>query len=236
MARPISLDITEHKNRLRAYFNGVGFERWSAIYGEDQLSSIRRSVREGHAMMLSYVERWIEEQALPEGAAVLDAGCGTGLCAVAMAQRGFTVTAVDIAPQMVQAARERAQAAGVAEHIQFATGDLEAVNGSYAAVVCLDVLIHYPRPAFDQMCTRLANLSTSGLIITYAPYNPLLALMHRIGGFFPSSQRRTDIKMIKAQDVEAILTQAGMQVQRSVQVSHGFYHVALVEAKRNTHR
>lgn len=232
MVKSALFDTVEHKARLRTYFDGVGFERWSLIYGQGELSSIRRSVREGHALMLEHVHRWLAEQTLPAHAPILDAGCGTGLFAVGIAERGFYVTAVDIAPQMVQATTERAQAAGVAEQMHFITGDLESVDGSYAAVVCLDVLIHYPRPAFDAICTRLANLSQHSLIITYAPYNPLLALMHRVGGFFPSSQRRTDIKMIKEHEVQQILAQAGMQVRRSVRVSRGFYHVALVEAGR----
>jgi magnesium-protoporphyrin O-methyltransferase len=225
-------DVARHKAKLRSYFDGVGFERWSAIYGQGELTGVRRSVREGHSTMLDHVQSWLAERALPEGATVLDAGCGTGLFSLAMAQQGFRVTAVDIAPQMVQAAQQRAQELGVQDNIDFITGDLESVGGSYDAVVCLDVLIHYPRPAFDQLCSHLASLSRGELIITYAPHNPALALMHHIGGFFPRSQRRTDIQMIRDGAVQQILAQAGWQVQRSTRVSCGFYHVALLEAEQ----
>jgi magnesium-protoporphyrin O-methyltransferase len=220
------------KDRLRDYFNGVGFERWSAIYGQGELSGVRRSVREGHAAMLGFVTRWLQERDLPPGAHILDAGCGTGLFSVAMAAHGYHITAVDIAPQMVEATRERAQAAGVADHIEFQAGDLEGVQGSYDAVVCLDVLIHYPRPAFDQLGAHLARLCRDTLIITYAPHNPALALMHYIGQYFPRSQRRTEIQMIRDGDVRAVLEHAGLQEQRSTRVSEGFYHVALLEARR----
>jgi magnesium-protoporphyrin O-methyltransferase len=233
VAKPAVSDTAQHKAKLRAYFDGIGFERWSAIYGQGELRGVRRSVREGHSTMLDYVQQWLDERALPSNAAILDAGCGTGLFSLAMARRGFTITAVDIAPQMVQAASQQAQAAGLDEQIDFITGDLESVGGSYDAVVCLDVLIHYARPGFDQLCTHLANLSRDTLIITYAPHNPALALMHHIGGFFPRSQRRTDIQMIRDSAVRHILTQAGMHVRRSVRVSCGFYHVALLEAGRH---
>jgi magnesium-protoporphyrin O-methyltransferase len=232
VARTAIPDTTALKDRLRDYFNGVGFERWNAIYGQGELSSIRQSVREGHRTMLGHVEAWLQERALADNAQILDAGCGTGLFSVAMAGRGCDITAVDIAPQMVQAATERAQAADVAGQIDFVVGDLESVQGRYDAVVCLDVLIHYPRPAFDQLLAHLASLSRDTLIITYAPHNPALALMHYVGQFFPRSQRRTDIRMIREGDVHALIEQAGMQVQRSTRVSQGFYHVALLEARR----
>lgn len=234
MAKTALFDTAQHKAKLRAYFDGVGFERWRAIYGDGELSSIRRSVREGHTEMLGYVQRWLAEQALPAGAPMLDAGCGTGLFSLAAAQRGYSVTAVDIAPQMVQAAQQQARAAGVAERINFIAGDLEAVGGSYAAVICLDVLIHYPRPAFDQLCAHLASLSQRTLMMTYAPYNSLLAAMHWVGGHFPRSQRRTDIQMIRDSEVQRVLARAGMQVCRSVRISCGFYHVALLEARRTS--
>jgi SAM-dependent methyltransferase len=43
----------------------------------------------------------------------LDLGCGTGAQSVFLAQRGWEVTAVDIIPRALAAARQRAQAAGV---------------------------------------------------------------------------------------------------------------------------
>ncbi len=232
MVKSASSDTAQIKNRLRDYFNGIGFERWSAIYGQGEISGVRRSVREGHALMLEHVLHWLDELALPTGAPVLDAGCGTGLFSVAAAQRGYRVTAVDIAPQMVQAATQRAQEQDTANNIAFVVGDLESIQGSFDAVVCLDVLIHYPRPAFGQLCTHLAHLSRRALIITYAPHNPALALMHHIGGAFPRSQRRTDIQMIPDRVVRQTIAQAGMHPQRSIRVSKGFYHVALLEAGR----
>lgn len=47
-------------------------------------------------------------------ARALDLGCGTGVEAVALAERGWQVTAVDLVPRALDAARRRATAAGVA--------------------------------------------------------------------------------------------------------------------------
>jgi magnesium-protoporphyrin O-methyltransferase len=184
--------------------------------------------------MMALADSWLVEAlqagGLNEGAYVLDAGCGTGLFSIALARRGFNVTAVDIAPQMVGAAMRQARVAGVQKRIAFVVNDLEAVGGSYGAVVCLDVLIHYPQPSFEQLCRRLAQLSSGPLLFTYAPREPLLAALHWIGGRFPKSQRRTDIQMIPYRVVHQALEAIGMRVHRRVRISRGFYQVSLVEA------
>ena len=102
-------DATQHKNKLLAYFNGDGFERWSAIYGQAEVSRIRQTIRDGHAAMLAQAQEWLVEalgsrqltadSSQTDRPSLLDAGCGTGLFTLALAQRGFDVTAVDIAPQ-----------------------------------------------------------------------------------------------------------------------------------------
>ncbi len=224
--------VQEHKQQLRRYFDGIGFERWAAIYGQGHLSSVRRSIREGHTNMLVQAEAWLDEQTFAADARALDAGCGTGLFSTALARRGFAVTAIDIAPQMVNAAVTQAEQADVREHINFVTGDLETIRGEYDVVACFDVLIHYPQSGFAPMCRRLAQCCQGTLLLTYAPYNQLLAIMHWLGGYFPKSQRRTEIQMMPDSFVAQTLADSGMHVCRSVRVSKGFYHVTLLEARR----
>jgi len=227
-------EASQHKAQLRAYFDGIGFERWAAIYGgQEQLSRIRRTIREGHGAMLEQATAWLGESF---GTAIgtktaLDAGCGTGLFSVALARMGFEVTAIDIAPQMVDAALQFAQRAGMRERITFMSGDLEALQGSYDAVACFDVLVHYPPPLFAPMLRRLAELSRGPLLITYAPYNRLLASLHWLGGRFPRSQRRQDIQMIPDAFVAQTLAEARRYIHRTARISNGFYHVTLLEAR-----
>lgn len=224
-------NIPAHKTQLQDYFDGVGFERWSAIYdGDDQLSGIRQTVREGHEQMLAQAWSWLQES--HDSGTILDAGCGTGVFGIDMAGRGFDVTAVDIAPRMVEAARAKAERLELMAQMNFVTGDIESVDGQFAVVACFDVLVHYPREAFTQLCTFLADRCDSTLILTYAPYNSALALMHWVGGMFPHGQRRTEIQMIRDQVVVDTLAAAGMSVRRTASISRGFYHVKLLEAKR----
>ena len=48
----------------------------------------------------------------------VELGCGTGTNAVFLAQRGFDVTALDLAPRALEMARARAASAGVQVHFQ----------------------------------------------------------------------------------------------------------------------
>ncbi|NTW03690.1 MAG: magnesium protoporphyrin IX methyltransferase [Oscillochloris sp.] len=227
------MDIAQHKARLRHYFDGVGFTRWSAIYGDSKLSVVRNTIRAGHNVMLATAESWLAESfPQADGRVALDAGCGTGLFTLALARRGFHVTAVDLAPHMAVATAAAAEAVGLAERVAARAADLEEVSGSYDLVNCFDVLIHYPAESFSGMLSHLAGMCRGTLLFTYAPYSPFLAAMHRIGGYFPHSQRRTDIKMIRDSQVRQALAQSGMQLRRAARVGKGFYHVMLVEAVR----
>ena len=57
------------------------------------------------------IEFLIEQVQLPQGALILDMGCGTGRHSVALAQHGFSVTGVDLSEHMLEKARARAAAA-----------------------------------------------------------------------------------------------------------------------------
>ena len=239
-----------HKSRLLAYFDGQGFERWSAIYGDAEVSRIRRTIRQGHARMLALAEQWVCEgvgswraadglptskpQPLSPSSApqVLDAGCGTGLLSLALARRGLRVTAVDLAPQMVAAAAAALRAAGLAAQAETRVADIEAVAGTFDAVACLDVLVHYPAADFAHILRALAGRTRGALVFTYAPRSPLLAGLHWLGGRFPSAHRRTEIQMIPPRAVAGVLGECGLAIRRTARISHGFYHVTLVEAAR----
>ena len=56
----------------------------------------------------------------------LDLGCGRGHWSVTLAQRGWSVTGVDLAPKAVQAARMHASDAGV--DVQIVQGDVTALQ------------------------------------------------------------------------------------------------------------
>jgi magnesium-protoporphyrin O-methyltransferase len=194
---------------------------------------VRRSIREGHTTMLGVAEQWAELPTAGTPATALDAGCGTGLFTLALARRGFQVSAADLAPQMAEATAQAAADAGLGDRVTTRVSDLEELSGRYSLVACFDVLIHYSSEPFVQMLSHLASLCENTLLFTYAPHSPLLAALHRVGGFFPHSQRRTEIQMIRDSTVRATLAKCGFTIGRSQRVSSGFYHVTLVQARRS---
>ena len=78
-------------------------------------------------------------QALPPGARVLDSACGIGADALALARRGFNVTASDASASMVAEARRRSKAFGVEIEItQSSWPELpDRVCGPFDLVLCL---------------------------------------------------------------------------------------------------
>ncbi|WP_294347703.1 magnesium protoporphyrin IX methyltransferase [Prosthecochloris sp.] len=227
-----SFNAEEHQKMLRSYFNGNGFNRWSSIYGNEKLSTVRTTVRQGHAVMMDRAFEWLQQLNLPANSTVLDAGCGTGLFSIRLAGNGYGVKAVDIAAQMVNKSREEAVSRGVEKKIDFEVNTIESVKGTYDAVVCFDVLIHYPAEGFIEAFTNLASLTKGPIIFTYAPYNRILAFQHWLGGFFPKKERRTTIQMITDENMKKAMEQTGMVVKNRKKISFGFYHTMLMYAER----
>jgi 2-polyprenyl-3-methyl-5-hydroxy-6-metoxy-1,4-benzoquinol methylase len=81
------------------------------------------------------------EELLPAGGRALDVACGRGATAVWLAQRGFTVEAVDVSPEALRAGAELAARGGVADRVRWHAHDLDAglppdVATGFAVVVC----------------------------------------------------------------------------------------------------
>jgi len=72
--------------------------------------------------------------------AVLDAACGTGMHAIALAKLGYTVSGADLFPEMIVRAKQNAANAGVNVHFEpSGFGSLEKTfgSGNMDALVCL---------------------------------------------------------------------------------------------------
>jgi cyclopropane fatty-acyl-phospholipid synthase-like methyltransferase len=85
------------------------------------------------------MDRLLARLALPPGARVLDAGCGTGEHTCRLAQRGFDCVAVDLSEGALHKARERALALGLVARIEFlccGLADLSSEHGPFDAIHC----------------------------------------------------------------------------------------------------
>jgi 2-polyprenyl-3-methyl-5-hydroxy-6-metoxy-1,4-benzoquinol methylase len=116
-------------------------------------------------------EEFVEGLEIPAGARVLDVACGTGNLAIPLARGGAVVTGVDIAPNLLVQARERAAAEGVTA--VFDEGDAEDLpyaDGSFDVVVTMFGAMFAPRP--DVVASELARVLKPGGLLAMANWNP----------------------------------------------------------------
>jgi 2-polyprenyl-3-methyl-5-hydroxy-6-metoxy-1,4-benzoquinol methylase len=79
----------------------------------------------------------LEELSLPYGSMILDMGCGTGRHSIALAERGFRVTGVDISTEMLAEARKSAELAKVKVDWVETDATEFKVSSLFDAAICL---------------------------------------------------------------------------------------------------
>ncbi len=72
---------------------------------------------------------------VPEGARVLEIGCGTGELASMLISRGATVEGFDLSPSMVEAARKRIETEGLGERFKVRQMGVEGID-TFPASTC----------------------------------------------------------------------------------------------------
>ena len=145
-------DLAALKTRLKGVWSAGDFGR------------IARSYEAGAA-------EFVADLNIARGTRVLDVACGTGNLALPAARAGATVTGVDIAPNLVQQARERAAAEGV--RAQFDEGDAEELpykEGSFDLVLSMFGAMFCPRP--ERVAAELIRVCRPGGRIVMANWVP----------------------------------------------------------------
>ena len=109
------------------------------------------------------------------GKTALDVGCGAGLLCEPLSRLGATVTGVDAAPELIEAAR--AHAAGQHLAITYHAGGVEEVDGRFDLITAMEVIEHVASPiAF--LRDLKARLAPGGLLLLSTPNRtPLSRLM-----------------------------------------------------------
>jgi ubiquinone/menaquinone biosynthesis C-methylase UbiE len=123
------------RHRQRGLFNGV-----AELYDD---------CRQGYPDEV--VECMIETSGVSAGSAVLEVGCGTGQLTQSLVTHGFALTAIDIGPSMIGAARGRVEDSVKFEVVSFE--DFDAPDGSFDLIVSatafhwLDPEVQFTKPA-----------------------------------------------------------------------------------------
>ena len=223
------------KQVVKGYFETTGFERWNRIYSDsDDVNKVQRNIRIGHQKTVDAVLSWLEEQGDLENRSFCDAGCGVGSLAIPLAQAGAgSVAASDLSQAMVSEASRRAAEAGIPpERLSFHASDLESLEGRYDTVICLDVFIHYPQAAAEEMVRHLAAMAQKHLIVSFAPYTPLLAILKGIGQLFPGPSKTTRAYQLREAGIVAAAAACGFRPVRRSLLQAPFYYSRLVAFER----
>lgn len=101
-----------------------------------------------------------------EGRTALDVGCGAGILAEPLARLGARVTAIDAAEELVAAAR--LHSAGQGLEIDYRAMPVEALEGRFDLVTCMEVVEHVAEPG-KFIATLARRLAPGGLLLLSTP-------------------------------------------------------------------
>jgi SAM-dependent methyltransferase len=106
-------------------------------------------------------EEFVDRLAIHSGMQVIDVACGTGNLAIPAARKGAHVTGLDIAPNLLEQARNRAAAEGL--HADFEEGDAEELpypDAHFDIVMSMFGAMFAPRP--ERVAAQFARVCRSG--------------------------------------------------------------------------
>ena len=95
------------------------------------------------------------------------------------------------------------------------------------------MFIHYPQPAAEEMVRHLCSLTENRLIVSFAPYTPLLALLKGIGQLFPGPSKTTRAYTLKETGIVQAAERCGFKMVRRSLNKAPFYFSRLVEFRKN---
>lgn len=224
----------DKRARLEEYFDRTAADQWAKLTSDAPVSGIRKTVRAGRDRMRATLLSWLPDDL--SGRRILDAGCGTGALACELARRGAHVVAIDLSSTLVQLARERMPADMRGGSLEFVSGDMLSTSyGRFDHVVAMDSMIHYEKHDMVGGLAGLAQRTGGSVLFTFAPSNPILATMIRVGRIFPRSDRAPFIEPVSESalraEIGAHAALAGWQVGRTEKISSGFYTSQAMELR-----
>jgi len=226
---------------IEHYFDRTALDAWKKLTGDQPVGGIRATVRKGRDAMRRTLVDWLPDDL--RGWRILDAGCGSGVLALELMERGADVLGIDLSAQMVAFARQRAfdrhpSGSLRSGSVRFESGDmLDPRHGRFDAVVAMDVLIHYRSVDATRVLEQMAARTSRKLIFTLAPGSRFLRTMLAAGRVFPRGNRSPSIYPVDAPALVANLVakpdMSSWSVGRTSRVAVGFYTSQAMEVTRS---
>lgn len=215
---PIANTHAELQQRVDTRFHNE-VSLWSGIYKKPGVTAEIYRLRRDRAIA-------IIEQFSFSNASILEIGCGAGLLAVALAERGYRVEATDRLDAMMRLTGDLAATKGVSDRITVRTCDVHALpypDRSFDVVVALGVLpwLHSPEEALREIARVLRD---GGLLVVTTDnrwpvthlFDPLCSpltepIRRRARKMLQIRRERLRPQMYSTRRVDELLTRAGLQ-------------------------
>ncbi|HVS05590.1 MAG TPA: class I SAM-dependent methyltransferase [Candidatus Dormibacteraeota bacterium] len=195
---PVGERQAEQRRVIEGHFEAAA-RFWDELYDRADVATWLFRERQARALA------WVDALNLPRDARILDAGCGAGHAAIALARRGYHVDAIDPVATMVELARRNADEAGQGDAIEVRAGDihaLEAERDHYDLILALGVVpwLHSPGQALAEVARVLKPGGHA--IVTCDNRRGLVYLIDPMRGAWLEPARRT---------ISAVLRRAGLR-------------------------
>lgn len=164
---------------------------------------------------------------LTSGRRLLDLGCGEGRHCIAAAQLGFAPLGVDYEPLAIERARRHAQAAGLADQIEWRVADLYALGLPQSFDVVLDYgcLHHQRKQDWGRYLAAVrAVLRPGGFLVLsvfsthFRTYGPQERQWHLAHGAYRRFFTEEDLRGLLGRDFEMLVLEEEREGVR------GFWH------------
>ncbi len=169
---------------------------------------------------------FIDQRVALSGKSVVDVGCGGGILSESMAQRGATVTGIDMGEAPLSVARLHQLESGVKVDYRQITAEELAVEKpqAYDVVTCLEMLEHVPDPAsVIRACADLVK-ADGHVFFSTINRNPKAYMFAIVGAEYllkllPKGTHDYS-KFIKPSEMESWIRQADLSLQEITGMSY----------------
>ena len=169
---------------------------------------------------------YIDQRATLNGKRVLDVGCGGGILAESMAQRGAEVTGIDMGEAPLEVARLHKLESGVDVDYRRITAEqmAEEMPGAFDVVTCMEMLEHVPEPgSVIAACAKLVK-PDGAVFFSTINRNPKSYLLAIVGAEYILNMlpRGTHdySKFIRPSEMEGWIRHGGLELKELTGMSY----------------
>jgi SAM-dependent methyltransferase len=185
------------------------------MYGSEKTDPIVKYYDQTLAVTSSGDIAWFVAQAQAAGGRILDLACGTGRIAIALAEAGLEVTAIDSSAGMLDCFRSKLSSLpeAVRSRITIHQGQMRAfrVAGQFSTVLCCDAFFHNLTVDDQLHCLRCvaSHLVSGGQFVFNIP-NPTVAFLSHAASPEGREIRKREEYALDDSD-ETVLVEAAQQ-------------------------